>query len=38
MFMSKAFLIPVFTVLLAVLTSCMDDNKTDDSSAGEVNL
>ena len=36
--MSKAFLIPVFTVLLAVLTSCVDENKTDDPSVAEVNL
>lgn len=36
--MSKAFLIPVFTVFLAMLTSCMDENKTDDPSVDEVNL
>ena len=36
--MSKAFLIPVFTVLLAVLASCVDENKTDDPSVAEVNL
>ena len=36
--MYKAFLIPVFTALLAVLTSCVDENKTDDPSVAEVNL
>ena len=36
--MHKAFLIPVFTALLAVLTSCVDENKTEDRSVAEVNL
>ena len=36
--MSKAFLAPPFIVLLAMLASCMDENKTADSSNGEVNL
>ncbi len=37
-FMSKALLIPAFLVLLGMLTSCMDEKKTDDPSADEVNL
>ena len=37
-FMSKALLIPAFSVLLGMLTSCMDEKKTDDPSADEVNL
>ena len=36
--MSKAFLAPALMVLLAMLASCMDENKTDDPSNGEVNL
>ena len=36
--MSKAFLAPPFIVLLAMLASCMGENKTADSSNGEVNL
>ena len=37
-FMSKAFLTPALLVLLATLTSCMDENNADDPTADEVNL
>ena len=36
--MSKALLTPVLLVLLATLTSCMDENNADDPTADEVNL
>ena len=32
--MSKAFLAPAFMVLLAMLASCMEENKTDGSRSG----
>ena len=37
-FMSKALLIPAFVLVLGMLTSCMDENKTDEPSVDEVNL
>ena len=36
--MSKVFLTPFLLVLLATLTSCMDENNADDPTADEVNL
>ena len=36
--MSKALRISTFLILLAMLTSCMDENQTDEPSVEEVNL